>query len=289
MVSQDRIWNNSDRIARTDLANSATATEERVSRFWSKKEEVNDADAELVFLKDNGSVDGSAGDKKDAKSVTDKSWLISKELGTTLTAMRGRSKNAGMSIPPRINATTIVRHTKRYAAQTSGVTVYPVSANNLAGALGSTCYVANTSARAAFATARIISITVWPSQDSSAVGNVADVRWVNSVSSFVDKDVDYIVNLPLGISVTRALTFKPPKQTFAGLWTVLGSLATTNMFTLELSEGSIVDICTEATLGNNMTGATVTLTTTQPIGAFGYTPLNGSGGGLVPLGVATVF
>lgn len=234
--------------------------------------------------------DGDAGDSK--ISIRDLAADSIEQPGQIAGRMvRGKTKTIkGSSLPPVINATPTYSHTMRFAAQTSGTNVYNVTGNNLAGAMGSTVYVANTTGRAFVGTARIKCIKIWPSQDQSAIANVADVRWLAGISVNTTRDVDLIENLPLGITNTKCVSFVPPKDTLCGFWLALGTLSATQLFAIECSEGSIIDVVYEATLANNTTGATIAYSgVTAAIGVQGFSPLNGSGGGLLPLGVATVF
>ena len=67
----------------------------------------------------------------------------------------------------------------------------------------------------------------------------------------------------------------------------LGQIGSSVIFVLECYQGTIVDLEFDATLSNNFTGATMTIAA-GTLGAHGYCALNGPGGGLGPLGVATI-
>jgi hypothetical protein len=215
------------------------------------------------------------------------SKLETKVSNSKSAMLRSKAKTAP-NLPPPMNATHTLRGRSRFAAQTAGTNTYIVTGNSMAGALGSTVYVANTTGRAHIGTARLIRVTVWPSQDNSAVANVADVRW-SALASYIVKDEDIISNLPLGITSTRSLSFTPPPNSLSGDWIQLGALSATQLFTVECSEGSIIDVEWEGTIANNSTGATISYSgVTAAIGTQGFSPLNGSGGGLLPLGVNQV-
>jgi hypothetical protein len=203
---------------------------------------------------------------------------------------RGRKAGSVAMLPPVLNATQTFKHTSRFLVQTAGVNQFNVTANNLAGAFGCVCYVANTTARAVVGTLRIIRVTCWPSQDQSAIANVTDIRWSIGPSGNIGRDTDMIENLPLGITSTKPVVFVPPRHSLAGDWMQLGAMSSTTVFSIEASEGSIIDMTYEATLSNNTTGATIALSgVTAAVGIHGYTPLNGSGGGLLPAGTLIVF
>jgi hypothetical protein len=199
---------------------------------------------------------------------------------------RGSLKQlSNVSLPPTLSDwPNAWRSTFRFVAQTTGSPTYAITANKLAGALGCVTFVANTTGRAIFGTVKLNKITVWPSQNASAIANLADCLW-NSPITGIGKDSTSIRSLPLGISTTAACVFSPPPKTFAGDWMQLGTLGTQQIFAMILSNGSIVDVDVSVSLFNNTTGATITYSgTTAAVGVAGYTPLDGSGGGLIPQG-----
>jgi hypothetical protein len=242
-------------------------------------------------------VSADAGDEKKGSqeqltpSVSQRALTTSLGFMSKRTGLTDRGINAA-ALPPAMESvifTSVFR--RRFLARSASVTEYFVTGNSLAGALGSTCFVANTTARAWFSHARIVAVEAWPSQDASATANVVDVRWNSSpLGARVFKPSNVISNLPLGISVTRGLRFVPPRQTVSGDWMNLGSIGVEQMISITASEGSIVDIIVEAAVVNNATGATVTFSgVTAAVGTTGYSPLNGSGGDLIPAGAEQLF
>ena len=99
------------------------------------------------------------------------------------------------------------------------------------------------------------------------------------------KDEDVVTTLPLGMTMSKGLVFKPPPKALSSDWVSLGTLGTGVLFTIDVPVGAIIDVCVDATLANNVLGATITLSTTQAVGVGGYTPLDGSNGNLRPVGV----
>lgn len=264
----------------------------------NKKEQLLE---DYVLLKrsslSSSKVSANAGDEKKGSQEQLTPSVSQRTLTTSLGFM---SRRAGLTdrginaaaLPPAMESvifTTSFR--RRFLASTAAVTEYFVTGNSLAGALGSTCYVANTTGRAWFSHARIIAIEAWPSQDASATSNVVDVHWDSGpLGQRVFKPTNVISNLPLGISVTRGLRFVPPRLTVSGDWMNLGSVGAEQMISITASEGSVIDIIVEAAVVNNSTGATITYSgVTAAVGTTGYSPLNGSGGGLLPAGAEQLF
>lgn len=194
------------------------------------------------------------------------------------------------NLPPKVNCTPSTRMLKLYSNNQSTVTALNVTGNSLGGALGCVCYVANTTCRAVYATARIRSVTVWPGQEQAVLRNVCDLRWGTGPLAAINKDEDWTQVLPLGITSTKGMRFTPPAGTVCGDWMNLGSIGATVLFTMEISAGCVIIVDVEATLSNNITGATISLSgITAAIGTFGYTPLDGSGGSIQPLGITPAF
>jgi hypothetical protein len=210
---------------------------------------------------------------------------LSRSQGVTGT----RQHSGGLSLPPMLNATPEVRqHTYRYINKSSGTTAFTITGNKLAGAIGAIVYVANTTARSFCGTCRVKYIKVWPSMDSAVAGMVCDLRWeVGAVGYFI-KDVDMVKSVPYGTTVPSCVTFSPPRRSLCGEWMALGAIGTGTLFTIEVSVGYIIDVCLDYTIVNNQTGATVPVSTTVAVGFSGYTPLDGSGGTLQPVGADKV-
>lgn len=220
--------------------------------------------------------------KSDDMKTESKDSLTSSLIGTARGVPKQLSKS---SLPPTLSDwPNAWRTTFRFVAQTAGSATYAVTSNNLAGAFGCVTYVANTTGRAYHGSAKLNKITVWPSQDNSAIANIADCYWNQPIAG-IGKDSTTIRSIPLGITQTGACVFVPPAHTLCGAWMNLGALASTQLFVIIMSEGGIVDVDVSLTPVNNSTGATISYSgTTAAVGVAGYTPLNGSGGGLIPQG-----
>jgi hypothetical protein len=209
-----------------------------------------------------------------------------KSLSSNSRMSRGVGQTSS-NLPWKLPETVVVRATYGFFASTAGTNLYNVTGNSLAGALGCVCYVANTTARAYAGTARIVKMSLWPPGNATTTNTVADIRWSSGPSSTFVKDEGFVVPLPVGITATRCLTFTPPESTLAGNWLNLGALSAGVILTADLSFGTVVYLTVEYTLSNNFTGATIALSGIAAVGVAGYCPLNGSGGGLTPIGKET--
>jgi hypothetical protein len=208
-------------------------------------------------------------------------------LNAGSSGIRGKASHAGSALPHPLNCvTTVSNMTRRFYSITDNA--FPITANMLAGAFGCVCYTANTNARAYWATMRIRSIKAWPPVGTTTALGQVDVRWGTLSSSAFVKDEDVVTSLPLGMTISKGLTFTPPPKALSSDWISLGQMGTGVLFTIDVPIGAIIDVSVDATLANNTLGATIALSTTQAVGVAGYTPLDGSNCNLRPIGVANV-
>jgi len=229
-----------------------------------------------------------ASQRKEEKKDESKAYAPPSLSLTSYPSVKGKGKRTGVREPPSFNSTICCRFKRQFHNVTSSTTVYSISGNNLAGALGATVFTANTSARAQFSTAKIHALRVWTPAAGLGVDVTADCRWsVGATPTFI-KDEDWIKARPDGItSAQNGLIFTPPPGTLCGEWMIMGQVGAGVLFILELYQGCIVELDIEATLANNQTGATVSISA-GTVGVQGFTALNGAGGGLAQLGCASV-
>lgn len=217
---------------------------------------------------------------------------------STMATMSSSQSTRGVArgvpnLPPKVSTTVKASFQRLFSNTNTTVTAYNITGNSLAGSLGAVCYVANTTARAVFGLARIKSITVWPGSEpvtSGSLRNLVDLRWSNGPLSTIVDDRNQVQIVPSGITSTKGMRFVPPPHTLCGSWFQLGAVAASTLFTIEMSAGCVIIVDVEAALSNNFTGATISLSgVTAAVGTFGYTPLDGSGGVIQPIGVGAAF
>jgi len=185
-------------------------------------------------------------------------------------SMAGAGTKHESSLPPQINNTLIVHSRIRYVAGSSSTV--SVSAQDLVGAFGGVCTVANSVFKPWASSMRIKKIIAWPS-GGSAAGETDASMWWNSGISGANRDEEKSSDIPQGITNTRAVVFKPPAKSLACDW-FAGSVGTTNIFSLQCSTGTILDIHCDYTLANQFTSGTSAIAT-GTLGGIYYLPLDG--------------
>jgi len=200
---------------------------------------------------------------------------------------RGKASRAGqkLSLPPELESTVRVRHTFRFRASStlSGVNC---GAGGIAGALGGTCTVTNSTIRTWASSFRIRLIKVW----LPAVAGVDNVfvDWLPNGLAARVPDTSRITTIPDGITSTGVLMFKPPKQSLAAFWIVPGSVTLGDaIIGFSAPAGTIIDIDFEYTL-SNVDAAVNQTVTSATLGSAYYLALDGAGTNkIVPVGVPT--
>jgi hypothetical protein len=252
---------------------------EKSSSFEQKKK-MTEVSEDVEDFYDSCSIEDFDSKVEQSKTLVVGNKLIDTSGKMIQGSRQGNKGKRSSTLPPQINTTHVVTGVRRFVANTAGSVVYSVTGNTLAGALGCTQY-AGLTARAIAGTARIHGFKIWPS--ATPTTSVVDVRWT-PIITYVMKDVDMVRAIPDGVTNTSSVTFKPPNNSLAGDWFYLGVLGTVPICELEMSKGTIIDLSISYTLSNNSTGATIT-TAAAAVGTFGYTPLDGTAGGLQPIGI----
>jgi len=182
--------------------------------------------------------------------------LVTNRKSPSKTKKRGkRGMGVSSSLPPQINNTLQVNAVIRYTTFDS---LNPVSASiaDIYGALGGVA-LTSTLFRPWASSFRIKKICAWPAQSASATDYVS-IFW-NSLTGFT-KDEEKTKDLPEGITASGAVTLVPPKNSLAGDWMNGSITGTTNVFTIQASNGSILDLHISFTLSNQFQPANIVLT-----------------------------
>ncbi len=197
----------------------------------------------------------------------------------------GKAVGSGkvMSLPPVIEATPRLSHRFRFGV--AGTSTLSITLANLLGALGGICTVANSKVQPWASTVRIKGITIFP---SSGTGVYTFINWSSGGSSGYVADTAKNVNIPDGVTVTKALSFRPPRYALASFWLNPVTLSTSAViFGLTIHVGSILDLDVEYTLSNVVQPGNITVTSAT-LGNTYYLDLDGpSSHKLIPQGVPT--
>lgn len=192
-------------------------------------------------------------------------------MGLSKTARKRNNRRAvrGLSVPPPLDTTPSLRHVFRFACSTSGT--YNVVVNSLLAACGGICTVANSTIVTFASAVKVHRVSIWPAPNSTTVE--ANGVQFSSSSDTYSRDESKGRDVPDGITVTGAVTAVPPPNSSAAFWAT--STASRQLFVLQITAGSIVDVDLSICLANTLTGASITGLTTAVLGTTYYLALDG--------------
>jgi hypothetical protein len=147
---------------------------------------------------------------------------------------------ASVQRPLQVRSNVECRH--RYRFQTGGSTVsaVPITANSLAGAVGTICYGTNSTVRCIAGSVKIDQIEIWSSWAGSGAGGApptCSVEWLSSAGSSNNREIS---DTTLSTSTPAHVCTGPPKQSLASFWQTAGS--STTLCLLTAPARSIVDV-----------------------------------------------
>jgi len=186
----------------------------------------------------------------------------------------GRGKRVGggggrISIPPPLDVSTTFR--KKYRFFCTSANARNVSVADLLGVAGTICTTANTGVTTMAACCKINKVTVWPSASASAT-TYADVEWIAAASGF-DRERDVTINIPQGVTMTGALSFRPQAKSLSSFW-LNSTIASTNIFFITCSVGSVVELDASYVLSAIYTPVNIAVAT-GTLGAVYYLAMDG--------------
>jgi len=191
-------------------------------------------------------------------------------LGLSMT--RGASqKGSATSLPPQIEITPNVRHVYRFVSNNANAV--SVTNQDILGAIGGICTVANSTVRLWATSFKLNSVKMWPSANTTTTPTYTDISW--GAGAYGSKDSELLKAVPGGCSVTGLVTFTPPKGSFATNWisnTISGNYI---IMSLQCSVGSILDVDLSFTLCNQVAPANSSIAT-GTLGSIYYLFLDGS-------------
>jgi hypothetical protein len=191
-----------------------------------------------------------------------------------------QGKALAVSLPPRIQLSPAVSHTYRFRSTSASATLVTVA--SMLGALGGLCTAVNSKIGTWASSLKIIKVTVWPSGSTSGVTN-ATLSWYLGESAQVP-DEAWDEAIPEGITATKALVFTPPPKSLCGFW-IDSSDSAANLFAIQTSIGSVVDLQVAYRLVNVQSGLQITVVT-GVLGTVYYLALDGpTSNTYVPIGL----
>jgi hypothetical protein len=181
------------------------------------------------------------------------------------------------------NASITGRHSLRFVA-TAGVSSDLVTVPKLLAAMGGICTITNSQLVSWASSIRVRRVTIFESAQGVATVS-SEVLWANATD--VNSKDETISASTVPYDRPSMLSSQPPKSSLASFW--WNSSATTPLFALTCSIGSVIQVDVEFTLSNALTGATAAIATgSQGSPYFMY--LDGpSTHVLLPVGVPTTF
>jgi hypothetical protein len=187
--------------------------------------------------------------------------------------LQGLSRGAGgVSLPPVINASQVVSGRYRFTSLSNALV--SVSIADVLGACGGVCSVTNSVFKPWASSFRIKEIRMYPGVNPNVGVSYNSVAW-NSGISGVAQDQERVDDLPAGITVTHALSFKPPEKSLASDWISCIATTTTNLFAMQSQVGTIIDFHVDYTLSNQFQAGSITIAT-GTLGSIYYLPLDGA-------------
>jgi len=186
---------------------------------------------------------------------------------------RGKSKGQGGSLrlPPELDITPVIGHTFRFR-NSAAVTSQNITVGNLIGICGALGTVTNATVASIASSVKLRKIDIWPSEDTSTQHN-PEISFSTNYGTTSDRSKSK--SIPLGISVTGAMSARPKRDTLAALWQNSSTTSSTLGVIYDLPAGSVVDVHVSFTLRNTQAGVSYTVATAV-LGTMYYLYLDGS-------------
>jgi hypothetical protein len=188
-------------------------------------------------------------------------------------------------MPPLLLTTPTFDQVLRFTAAASSSSVCGV------GALATACGGLAGSTTAFYpwcSSIRIKSVHIWPSAIAVAsAAAVCSLKWAGAAASGYTPEDLKDSSIPAGITITRPGKYGPPVGSLANNW--LGqALQSDNLFTLQVPEGSVIDVHVLCRMNNTLTpfGSSVVVAATAGLAYWGH--LDGTSANFSPLSRPTI-
>jgi hypothetical protein len=177
-----------------------------------------------------------------------------------------RNSPSGTALPPPLHLSSRFTRTLRFVNVSASAATF--TAQSIACAFG--CIGTSVvTVQPWLSSLRILRLTIWP-----AAGGFAEIYWNEESSGLVPDDV-VDRTLPLGVTVTGAVSSAPPPMSLAKFWRNASSSG--NLLTITSSVGSVLDFKIEATQPGVDAFAVQTVTTAV-VNSIYYLALDGPSG-----------
>jgi hypothetical protein len=196
---------------------------------------------------------------------------LSPSLGQGVKNRTGKNRT-GLILPPVLDNTVKGSHCYRYFVASAASPV-SVSVEDVLGALGGICTVANSLLKPIMSSFKIRKVVAYPSSSTSSTDNFCQFSWN---SGLLPQQVDSLMtqDIPEGVSSSKPVVFVPPAKTLASDWVACTATVTANLFTIFADAGSIIDLHVDYTISNAFIPATISIAT-GTLGTMYYLPLDG--------------
>jgi len=186
----------------------------------------------------------------------------------------GKRAGGSVNLPPNLNNSITVRNAVyRYFAASGAGAAVSVSVADMLGALGGVAQSASIF-RPWASSFRIHKVCAWPANSNTGADqSYFTLSWNSGLVPY-QRDELKSEDLPEGATITRAVVERPPRGCLAGDWVASTASTTANLFTIQTSQGSIVDLHVSYTLPLAFTPGSLT-TTSATTGQYYYLPLDG--------------
>ncbi len=242
-----------------------------------KKSNASDVEAQDFVLVRRSVVAGASVPSTPVVVLADSKQQASEEpgapvsLGAKSQMLRSTGSRVKASLPPPRNQVPTLRHVIQFTSTSGSIAI--VTAADLAGACGGMCTVSNSTFISWASSVRIHSVKVWPGGNSPLSTNTtAELNWNASSANAFQKDELKVQVLPSGIQETNCVVFKPPAKSLASDWFATNQAQ--NVFSLQCSIGSVIELDISFTLTSTFAGPAVTVGTAT-LGAVYYLALDG--------------
>jgi len=186
-------------------------------------------------------------------------------------------------MPPQLETVITCHQVFRFLS--SGAFSGNITGQMLAGAMGGCCTVVNSVVTCWASTAKVHSITIWPSVSITAPN--PEIIWYTPITA-VEKDESKVRTIPSGITITRPLKSSPPRGSLLQDWLNLTNISGGALFRLNgIPAKSVIDLSISWQLSNNINGQDLGVVA-GVLKTFYWLPLDGpSSNTLVAVGVPT--
>lgn len=182
-------------------------------------------------------------------------------------------------IPPQLVTASVFDQVLRFVVSTN-VSAQAVHNIDLAMACGGIA-TATTTIYPWSSCFRVRKIKMYPCGTSTGtVGSSARLTWSSGFSQFQKEDTKDS-SLPSGITVSKTLTYTPPKNTLSGDWVNSTANGSAVMFNVTALEGTVIDVHILSMMSNSFASFPAVTVTSKTVGDAYWGPLDGYSAGLI--------